>query len=258
MRLDRSAGGRSRQPRSQQASQDAEVACATMGFGQDSELEDDHRNVVPRRVDPSVPPDVVDALEQDLCEPAMVPADPDVEVGRQCNEDFQKSTEEIGDLTRVDSDEEPPPRSHSGIGCLQEACEVFHMESDVDDEMPLSHARSSALPPTSHDVPTTGVDPSSRTNRFSPLSAEIDDEPILPAVGTAPSRRRLTLVGVGRDNQSRQSPGDSELEIVESELADRMSVADEVSEGLEEPLLADPLPTPPFPRADVTRGRESR
>ena len=33
----------------------------------DSELEDDHRNVVPRRVDPFVPPDVVEALEQDLC-----------------------------------------------------------------------------------------------------------------------------------------------------------------------------------------------
>ena len=69
----------------------------------------------------------------------MVPAD---------HEDFQESTEEMGDLTRVDSDEEPPPRSHSGIGCLQEAREVFHMESDVDDELPLSHAaRSSALPP---------------------------------------------------------------------------------------------------------------
>ena len=80
----------------------------------DSELEDDHRNVV-QRVDPSVPPDVVDALEQDLCEPSMVPVDP--------NEDFQESTEEIGDLTRWDSDEEPPPRSHFGssrfsqIGC---------------------------------------------------------------------------------------------------------------------------------------------
>ena len=59
----------------------------------DSELEDDHRNVV-QRVDPSVPPDVVDALEQDLCEPAMVPTDPNVEVGTQCNEDFQESTEE--------------------------------------------------------------------------------------------------------------------------------------------------------------------
>ena len=124
----------------------------------DSELEDDHRNVV-QRVDP--PPDVVDALEQDVCEPAMVPADPNVEVGRQCNEDFQESTEEIGDLTRVDSDEEPVPRSHSGIGCLQGAREVFHMESDVDDELPLSHARCSVLPSTSHDVPTTEVDPSS-------------------------------------------------------------------------------------------------
>ena len=51
----------------------------------DSELEDDHRNVV--RVDPFVPPDVVEALERDLCEPAMVPADPNVEVWRQCNED---------------------------------------------------------------------------------------------------------------------------------------------------------------------------
>ena len=53
----------------------------------DSELENDHRNVVPRRVDPFVPADVVEALEQDLCQPAMVPADPNVEVGRQCNED---------------------------------------------------------------------------------------------------------------------------------------------------------------------------
>ena len=32
----------------------------------DSELEDDHRNVIPRRVDPFVSPDVVEALEQDL------------------------------------------------------------------------------------------------------------------------------------------------------------------------------------------------
>ena len=144
-----------------------------------------------------------------------------------------------------------------GIGCLQEAREVFHTESDVDDELLLSHARSSALPPTSHDVPTTEVDPTSRANRFSLLSAEIDDEPILSAVGTAPSRRRLTLVGVGRENESRQSQGDSELETVESELADGMSVVDEVSEGLEEPPVADPLPTPPFPRADVTRGMES-
>ena len=92
----------------------------------DSELEDDHRNVV-QRVDPCVPPDVVDELEQDLREPAMVPADPNVEVGKQCNEDFQESTEEMGDLTRVDSDEEPRPRSHSAIGCLQEAREVFRM-----------------------------------------------------------------------------------------------------------------------------------
>ena len=36
-----------------------------------SEFEDDHQNVVPRRVDPFVPPDVVEALEQDLCEPVM-------------------------------------------------------------------------------------------------------------------------------------------------------------------------------------------
>ena len=93
----------------------------------DSEFEDD-RNVV-QRVDPGVPPDVVDALEQDLREPVMVPADPNVEVGRQSNDDFQESTEEIGDLTHVDNDEEPPPRSHSGIGCLQEPREVFHMES---------------------------------------------------------------------------------------------------------------------------------
>ena len=94
----------------------------------------------------------------------------------------------MGDLTRMDGDEEPFPRSHSG--CFQEAREVFHMESDVDDELPLSHAaRSSALPPTSHDVPTTEVDPSSRANRCSPLSAEIDHEPLLLAVGTAPSRR---------------------------------------------------------------------
>ena len=45
----------------------------------------------------------------------------------------------MGDLTRVDSDEEPPPRSLSGIGCLQEARKVFHMESGGDDDMPLSH-----------------------------------------------------------------------------------------------------------------------
>ena len=77
----------------------------------DSELEDDHRNV-----DPSVPPDVVDALEQDLCEPAMVPADANVEVGRRCNEDFQESTEEMGDLTRVDSDEETRPRDRVSSG----------------------------------------------------------------------------------------------------------------------------------------------
>ena len=34
--------------------------------------------------------DVVEALEQDLCEPAFVPADPNVDVGRQCNEDSWK------------------------------------------------------------------------------------------------------------------------------------------------------------------------
>ena len=31
----------------------------------------------------------------------MVPTDPSSEIGRQCNEDFQELTEEMGNLTRV-------------------------------------------------------------------------------------------------------------------------------------------------------------
>ena len=95
---------------------------------------------------------------------------------------------------------------------------------DVDDELPLSHARSFALPPTSLPGPTV-----------SPLSAGIDDEPSLAGVGTAPSRKRLILVGVGLDNES-----------VASDLANGMFVVDEVSKGLEEPPEADPLPTDAF------------
>ena len=73
----------------------------------------------------------------------------------------------MGDITSVDSVEEPPPRSHSGIGCLQEAREAFHMESDADDDLPWSHAaRSSALPLTALDVPTTEVDPSTHAQPF--------------------------------------------------------------------------------------------
>ena len=117
--------------------------------------------------------------------------------------------------------------------------------------------KSSALPPTSHNVPTTEVDPNSKPTVSLLCPQRSMTSPSWAGTGTALSRRRLTLVGVGRDNESRQSPGDSELEIaVESELADGMSVADEVSEGLEEPPVADPLPTPPFPRA-VIRGMES-
>ena len=36
-----------------------------------SEFEDDRQNIVSRRVHPFVPRDVVEALEQDLCEPVM-------------------------------------------------------------------------------------------------------------------------------------------------------------------------------------------
>ena len=71
MRFERSAGGRSRQSRSQQASHDAEVACGTMGLGQRFGVGDDHRNFVPRRVDSFVPFDVVEAWEPNLCEPVM-------------------------------------------------------------------------------------------------------------------------------------------------------------------------------------------
>ena len=54
---------------------------------------------------------------------------------------------------------------------VSEAREVFHMGSDVDDSPVSQPARSTSM---------------LRANRFSPLSAEIDDEPLLSAVGAIP------------------------------------------------------------------------
>ena len=87
------------------------------------------------------------------------------------------------------------------------------MESDADDDMSMSHAvGSSALHHSDHDFPSTVVNSSVpqtrfRPNHFSPLSAEIDDEPLSTTVGDAPLRRRLTLVGVARGGDSEQRVG---------------------------------------------------
>ena len=72
---------------------------------------------------------------------------------------------------------------------------VHHMESDRESNA-IEH-------PTEPDKLTTVVDPSDlllRANRFSPLSAEIDDEP-LPPIEVPALRRRLALVGVTRKNR---------------------------------------------------------
>ena len=90
---------------------------------------------------------------------------------------------------------------------------MFLMESDADDDMPMSHAvGSSSLHYSDHDFPSTMVDSSApqarfRANHFSPLSAEIDDEPLSTTVGDAPFRGRLTLVGVARGGDSEQRVG---------------------------------------------------
>ena len=60
------------------------ISTSELAEVEDPQLEDDHRNVFPGELTLSC---VVEALEQDLCEPAMVPTDPNVEVGRQGNED---------------------------------------------------------------------------------------------------------------------------------------------------------------------------
>ena len=104
---------------------------------------------------------------------------------------MQVSLAEMGDLTRVGTDEESLPPAG------QEVREVFHMGSDVDDSPVSQPARSTSM---------------LRANRFSPLSAEIDDEPLLSAVGV-PSRRRLTLVGVCRGGDAGQR---AEVPILES------------------------------------------
>ena len=125
---------------------------------------------------------------------------------------MQVSVAEMGDLTRVDTDEESLPRNHSGTGSsLQEAREVFHMGSDVDDSPVSQPARSASI---------------LRANRFSPLSAEIDDEPFCSAVRGAPSRRRLILVGVGRGGDAGQR---AEVPILES--FDETNSRDGVSGG---------------------------
>ena len=78
------------------------------------------------------------------------------------------------------------------------------------------------------DALTTVVDPSDlllRANRFSPLSAEIDDEP-LPPIEVLAFRRRLTLVGVTRQNQDGESDTDS-LEITRTPAGDQVGSQDE-------------------------------
>ena len=78
----------------------------------------------------------------------MMLADPDVEVGDSATRIF-RSQQAMKNT--------PFPRSHSGIGCLQEAHEVLHMNRMLTMSLLLSHARSSALPPTSNDMFTTTV-----------------------------------------------------------------------------------------------------
>ena len=94
---------------------------------------------------------------------------------------------------------------------------VHHMESDRES--------NAVVHPTEPDALTTVVDPSDlflRANRFSPLSAEIDDEP-LPPIEVPAFRRRLTLVGVTRQNQDGESDTDS-LEIPRTPAGDQASV----------------------------------
>ena len=96
---------------------------------------------------------------------------------------------------------------------------VRSQDTRVEHEFVMHHMESNresnaVVHPTEPDALTTVVDPSDlllRANRFSPLSPEIDDEP-LPPIEVPAFRRRLTLVGVTRQNQDGESDTDS-LEI---------------------------------------------
>ena len=97
---------------------------------------------------------------------------------------------------------------------------VHHLESDRESNA-VEH-------PTEHDPLTTVVDPSDlllRANRFSPLPAEIEDEP-LPPIQVPAFRRRLTLVGVTRQNRDGESGADS-LEIPGTPAGDQVGGQDE-------------------------------
>ena len=94
---------------------------------------------------------------------------------------------------------------------------VHHMESDRESNA-VEH-------PTESDALTTVVDLLLRANRFSPLSVEIDDEP-LPPIDLPAFRRRLTLVGVTRQNQHGESGADS-LQIPGTPAGDQVGSQDE-------------------------------